>query len=314
MMLRLTAAVFLLAHPVAAEAPRVVADIAPVHSLVAQVMEGVGQPGLLLPANTNPHHQSLRPSQARMLQDADLVIWVGTGLTPWLQGPLSTLAGQAEQIILTDAPGTVQRAYRVSEDMDGHDDDDAGHDHDDHAEDHDHEGHDHEGDVDPHVWLDPENGRIWLNVIADQLSRQDAGNAAVYRQNAQAASERLGKVIQEVDEILAPVKSRPFVTFHDAFQYFEARFGLTFAGAISLGDAADPSPAQLDRIRTHLLGGDIRCAFREPQFNDRLLQSAAENIDLEIGVLDPLGSELDAGPGLYSDVMREMAHAMAACR
>lgn len=311
--LRSSISVFLLcAGAAAAEVPQVVADIAPVHALAAQVMEGVGTPDLLIEQGASPHNYALRPSQARALQQADVVFWVGGALTPWLDKPLATLGANAEVVALLEAPATVQHEFRGE----GHEEHDERHeDHDEDHEDHDGE-HEHEhahGDLDPHAWLDPENGKLWLGTIAEQLADMDPPNAERYRANAEAAQAELDTLSAELAAMLAPVKDRPFVTFHDAFQYFDSRFGLNFAGALRLGDAADPSPARVAELRERLRASDIRCAYREPQFNDRLLAAASDGTRLQIGVLDPLGTELAPGPTLYADLLRGMASSLADC-
>lgn len=288
-----------------ADPPRVVADIAPVHSLVAMVMDGVASPDLLITQGTSPHDFALRPSQAQLLQDAELVVRVSTDLTPWLQKPLDTLAAEAEVLTLIEAPGTVRHIFR----SDAHDEDAEHHGVGDDTHEHVHDP----SAVDPHAWLDPENGAIWLGAIAEQLATLDPENAERYHANAMQARAGIEALKAEIAATLAPVKDRAFVTFHDAFQYFDVRFGLNFTGALSRSDAADPSPAQVADLRARLAAGDIRCAYREPQFNDRLLRAAAEGMDMHVGVLDPLGSALEPGPELYPQLLRAMAESLAAC-
>ncbi len=318
--LRPLVAALIFGQPVLADVPKVAVDIAPVHALAAQVMAGVGMPELVVPPKTSPHGYALRPSQARTLQDADLVIWIGPELTPWLAKPLSSLAAGAEHMPMLTSQGTMTHGFREGlEDADMHDegadhgdDHDNDHGHDDH-DDHD-DGHDHHGEVDPHAWLNPENAKLWLGQIAETLARMDPDNADRYRANAAAAQSDLDALSAEITGILAPVKDRPFVTFHDAFQYFDARFGLAFVGAVSLGDATDPSPARLAHLREVLKEHNVRCAFSEPQYDDRMLRAAADGVDLQISILDPMGSSLQPGPDLYARLLRDMAQSLAGCR
>ncbi len=332
----IAAAALLAAAPALADVPRVAADIAPVHSLVAQVMRGVGAPDLIVTPGASPHGYALRPSQARLLQSADLVVWIGPALTPWLAESLRALAPEARQVELLELPGGVTLGFRDAGQA-AHDDhhhapaaaegrDHHGHAAPDHMRDgsHDHDahhragrddhGHDH-GDrgLDPHAWLDPENGRVWLGAIAEELAALDPENGPRYRANAAAAQERLDTVTAEIAALVAPVAALPFVTFHDAYRYFDARFGLSHAGSVSLGDATDPSPARLKALRDRLQDGDIRCAFREPQFNDRILHAATEGGAVEIAVLDPVGRDLEPGPDLYAGLLRDMAQSLAEC-
>lgn len=284
------------AAPTGAEVPRVVVDIAPVHSIVARVMQGLGEPDLILPPGSTPHTAALRPSQARALQAADLLVWIGPELTPWLEKPVATLTGDADHLALLDAEATLRLVFRDT----GEDDHDDEHDHDHHG-------------TDPHAWLDPQNGAIWLGLIADRLAGLDPANAGQYRTNAAAGQAELAALEQEIAATLAPVRDRPFVAFHDAYQYFEARFGLHLAGTIATGDAHDPGPARLVQLRDALGDADIACAFSEPQFNDGLLRTVLEGSDIPVAMLDPMGSALPQGPDLYPGLLRGMAQAIADC-
>ena len=261
--------------------PHVATDIAPVHALVAQVMQGVGTPDLILPPGASPHGYSMRPSEAAALADADLVVWVGPVLTPWLEKSLDTIASGAARLTLTESGVTAQLPFREAavfgeEDHHGdHDDHDTHEDHDeDHADDHDAEhaddhdadhdkehgeehgedqadhdkdhadDHDHDhaaGAMDPHVWLDPVNAQMWLGLIADQLAKRDPEHAEVYLANAKSAREGLEALIADTRQTLTPLADTRFVVFHDAYQYFEARFGLKAAARPALPPCATPS-------------------------------------------------------------------------
>lgn len=313
-LIRFCLALVLLAAPaqadVPADVPRVATDITPVHSLVAMVMQGLGTPDLIVSPGASPHRFALRPSEARALQEADLVVWIGPELTPWLEQPIKTLAPKAEHLELLEVPGTHLLTFRKSggKHKAGHDH--GGHDHGSHG----HGGHDHHhSGTDPHAWLDPENGAVWLAYIADTLARLDPANAAQYRANALAGQAELAALQADLSEMLVPMQGRPFVTFHDAYQYFEARFGLTSAGSVKLGDAADPGPARLARLRDEMIAVGVTCAFSEPQFDPGLLHAVAGQGDIQIIPLDPLGSQLDVGPELYLGLFRDMGRAFASC-
>lgn len=313
--------ILLLAAPLRAETPRVVADIAPVHGIVAEVMEGVGSPDLLLSPGVSPHHVTLRPSQARAMQKADLVVWIGPALTPWLEKALESLR-RGEQIALLELPGTIVLPLRDHADDAQDREHGAEHGHaqghgDDHAQGaasprvHDH-GHDHAGGPDPHAWLDPRNAALWAGAIAERLSRIDPTNADRYRANARAFADRMHVLEDEIAARLAD--TGPHLAYHDAFQYFETRFGLKLAGVIAAGDAAGPGAAHLSALRRHLAEKGVACAFREPQLDPRLMQAALEGLDLRIGVLDPLGRDLEPGPGFYDSLLRNLAAGFAQCR
>jgi zinc transport system substrate-binding protein len=318
--------------PALAEVPSVVTDIPPVHALVAQVMGDLGQPDLLLTRGADEHDFQLKPSQAAQVAQADLVVWIGPELTPWLDSALDVRAEGAAALALLSAEGTETRAYGdAAKDHDhaGEDHDhDHGHDHgheeahaeeaatkDDHAHDHGEEGHDHAHDgTDPHAWLDPGNAQAWLGLISAELSRLDPANAATYRANAAAAAERIAALDAEVAAILAPVADKPLVTFHDAYGYFGAHYGLTLAGSIALGDAASPGAQRLSELRATMEAGDVLCIFPEAQHDLALVEQMAEGTGARIGgILDPVGSTLEPGPGAYEALLRGMATTLADC-
>ena len=302
-----------------AETPKVATDITPVHSLVAQVMEGAGAPALLIAPGASPHGYAMRPSEASALEAADLVFWIGEGLTPWLEGSIASLAGDAHVIALLGVDETRVLPFREGIAFDEHDaqdndHDDHGHDdhgHDDHGHDnHDH-GHAHDG-ADPHAWLDPVNARVWLDVIAEELAEHDPGNAALYKANAAAAQAEIAALEVDIAEQTAPLRDVPFLVFHDAYQYFETRFDIAAAGAIALGDAADPGPARVAALRDMAKERDIACVFSEPQFDPKLVRTVFGD-SIGHGVLDPLASDIVPGPALYSEILRGMARAMTEC-
>ncbi|WP_171123818.1 MULTISPECIES: zinc ABC transporter substrate-binding protein [unclassified Ruegeria] len=317
-----------------ADVPNVAVDIAPVHSLVARVMEGVGTPDLIISQGASPHEYNLRPSEAAALQNANLVFWMGEDLTPWMEGAVETLADGATVTTLLETDGTILLDFRENALFEAHDHDDhAKHDdhddHDDHAEtkghddehahdDHDHEGHDdHDGhahgDHDPHAWLSPENANTWLNVIAAQLSAADPDNAGTYFANAAAAREEMAALSAEIAETLEPVRGGSFVVFHDAYQYFENAFDFPASGAISIGDASDPSPARIAEIQARIKDEGVKCVLAEPQFNPGIVEVVMDGADANTAVIDPLGSDLEPGAALYSQVIRNMAQTLADC-
>ena len=350
------------ASPLWADVPAVATDIAPVHALVSQVMEGVGTPDLIVPPRSSPHGYAMRPSEARALSGADLVVWVGPLLTPWLADPLESLASSASHLALLEQPGTRVLAFREGATFEAHDHGDEGdedhggeehaekggdqetHDHDAHGdeahEEHDHDAHGHAGQddaghdapapdeghddhghdeahahsgVDPHVWLDPQNGQLWLGQIAEALAELDPDNAAQYRENAAAAQAELAALEEDIAETLAPVKSRPFIVFHDAYHYFEARFDIEARGAISENDARAPGAARVSELRDLVAESGAKCVFAEPQFNPGLIAAVTEGQGTGTGTLDPLGADLEPGAALYADLLRGMAENMAAC-
>lgn len=318
----------LIAGPALAEPPVVVADIAPVHALLAQVMEGVATPQLLLEQNADPHAVQLRPSQARMLAGADLLVWVGPELSPWLEGIVGTEGTEA--LALTRLPETHLREFGEedtdhADDAAGHDDDGAADDADqDHGDDVDHDhadeaqaeaaGHDHaHTGVDPHVWLSTENARAWLGVFAETLAARDPENAAVYRANAQDAVAELDALDARIAGRLTAHQGAEIVTFHAAFGYFTEEFGIDVVGSVRPGDASAPSAAALDALRDLVADHGVECAFAEPAYDPGLLDTIAGGTGLRIGTLDATGSTQVPGPGHYAATLDGIAVAIAEC-
>lgn len=307
-MSRLLALLLITAAPAHADVPNVVADIAPVHALVALVMEGVGSPDLIIPSNASPHGYAMRPSEARDLSQADVVIWVGPTLTPWLQDPIDTLGSAATHLVLAEADGINVLPFRTGDAFEGHD-----HDHD-----HDHSDADTDAgeatqSADPHLWLDPENASIWLTVIADALAIADPENADTYHDNADRGQVLIARQEKAIATRLEPLAGTPFVVLHDAYHYFESHFGIEAIAAVSAGDAAKPGAARIASLRAHLAGSGVRCAFAEPQINTGLLDTVTEGLDVKVGILDPLGADLAPGPGQYVALLGAMADSMVAC-
>ena len=294
----------------AAAAPTVATDIPPVYSLAARVMAGVGEPGLILPPGASPHAYSMKPSEAELVERADVVFWVGEELTPWLDRAVDTLAKDAASVRLLDAAGVVRLGYREGVTFEPHDHD-HDHDHADAAAAHDHD-HDHEG-VDPHAWLDPVNAKAWLDAMAAALSKADPANASAYFQNAAAGKAELDALIEEIRADLEPLAGRSFVVFHDAYYYFEARFGVEAAAAIRLGDAVEPGPRRVAEIRDAIRAQDAACVFAEPQFEPALVETVVEGTAAGVGVLDPLGADLELGPGLYLELLGNLRDSLVDC-
>lgn len=338
MTLPLSFSAMLLAGTAMADVPRVVADIAPVHSLVARVMAGLDTPDLVIPAGASPHAYNLRPSEAAALQEAEVVFWIGDDLVPWLADAIATLAEGAMVTELLEADGVTLLDFREGALFEAHDhgheaaaarDHDHGHDHDDaHDHDHDHDhghedaaahdhDHDHTGHAngahDPHAWLSLDNAAVWLDLIAARLSTADPDNAGAYFANAAAAKAEMETLRAEVAELLAPAEGGRFIVFHDAYQYFERTFDFPAAGAISISDAREPGPARIAEIQERIADEGISCVLAEPQFNPALVATVLEGTAARTAVLDPLGSDLTPGPDLYPQVIRNLGTALTAC-
>lgn len=311
-----------------APAPRVVVSIPPLHSIVARVMLDVGEPDLLLSGGASPHAFSLKPSQARLLQDADMVVYTGPGLERFLEHTLENTGSGVRVIEAMELAGVTvfdRREGGVWEVEDHHDHakehDDHAKEHDghDHAKDHDdhkktgaHAGHDH-GSTDSHIWLDPHNAEVIALQVAEELSKLDQERADIYRRNARAFATEIEALEASLESILKPAIGMKYVVFHDAYRYFEDHFGLTPVGAVTLDPESTPGAAQVLEIADLIKARGAVCLFAEPQFEPRLVRRLAEGNEIRVGVLDPLGADLTPGPGLYPALMTGLAKAFASC-
>ena len=307
---------------------KVVASIKPIHSLASYLMDGVAKPDLIVDGYASPHGFAMKPSHAKMLQNADLIFWVGEDLENFLEKPLKSIAKKAEKIELMEIKGLQVLKFRernIFDDHDDHDDhgkkeddhDDHGHDdhgkkdgHDDH-DDHDgHEGH-HHGEFDPHIWLDPVNAKVILKEMAEHLIENDSKNEATYKSN-------LKKALNDIDKLTADVKAElnksvASIVFHDAYQYFEERFNVNILGAFTVNTDVMPGAEQLKEIREVIEHDKVACVFSEPQFNPDIIKAVAKDMNIKTGVVDPLGATLNPGKSLYFDLIRNMSASFKGC-
>ena len=309
----LTAALFLVLTPLKAEIS-VVTSIKPLHSLTSYIMEGVGEPELIIDGVASPHNFQIKPSHAKMLQNADLVIWIGDDLESFLPTALKSIPKDAVVFELLDQSGLKKLKFREKNIFEGHDD----HGHDEHAkkeDDHDDHGHDDHGhghgSFDPHIWLDPANAKVIVKKITNQLSKIDKDNASTYKANSK-------KVIKDLDGLIKEVKNEinkdaSFVVFHDAYQYFEKRFGLNVIGALTVNPDVMPGAEQLSEIREVIEHEKAKCIFSEPQFNPNIINSIASDTGVKTGVLDPLGANIDKGKNMYFDLIKDMSNSLKDC-
>ena len=291
----------------------VVTSIKPVHSLVSGVMQGVGSPTVIIEGAGSPHTYSLKPSQATQLQDADLVFWMGDELEPFLVDAAQNIARNAELVHLFDYHGLKKIKFREGGMFDEHDDHDDhdDHGHDKHAKD-DHDDHGH-GEFDPHLWLDPINAKAVVHEIEEALVKADPKNAKKYEANAVRMAEKLDQLVTELRVQLQPVQGKGFIVFHDAYQYFEQRFGVAAIGSITVSPEVMPGAERVKDLRKKIRGLRATCVFSEPQFEPKLVRTLVDGTGAQTGVLDPLGSSLTKGPDLYFELVREMARSLKEC-
>ena len=325
---------------------KVVASIKPIHSLASYLMDGIGKPDLIVDGYASPHGFALKPSHAKMLQEADIVFWVGEDLENFLEKPLGSIAKKAEKIELLEIKGLTKLKFRErnifeehddhghddhakkEDDHDDHDHDKEGHKEDDHDkeghdehghdddhkkeghDEHGHEGHAH-GEYDPHIWLDPMNAKVILSEMAEHLIENDQKNEAKYKANLKKAHKDLDKLTKKVkSELNKDFKS---IVFHDAYQYFEERFGINILGAFTVNTDVMPGAEQLAEIREVIEHDKVSCIFSEPQFNPDIIKAVAKDTNVATGVIDPLGATLNPGKELYFDLISNMSKSFKGC-
>lgn len=314
---------------------KVVASIKPIHSLISYVMDGVGTPGLLVDGSSSPHTFQLKPSHATMLQEADIVFWIGEDLESFLETPLESIAKDAKQVTLMESEDIEMLKFREKNVFDDHDDhgdehddhdehgdehdeheehEEHGDEHDEHEDEHDehahHDGHNH-GEFDIHFWLDPEIAKTIVQIAAKEISEIDPANASKYEANAAKALNELDQLINDTRGKIN--KDATYVVFHDAFQYFEQRFGIEVIGALTVNPEILPGAKQLAEIREVIEHEAVNCLFSEPQFNPTIAETIASDTGVKAAVLDPLGAELEPGKDLYFDLISDMASSFESC-
>ena len=279
---------------------KVIASIKPLHSLVSYVMDGVGTPGILVDGSSSPHTFQLKPSHATMLQEADIIFWIGEDLESFLETPLKSIAKNSRHITLMESDEIELLKFREKNIFGDHDEHD----------DHDEHGHAH-GEYDIHFWLDPEVAKTIVKIVTRELSEIDPANSSAYNSNS-------AKALKEIDQLINDVKSKinrdaKYVVFHDAYQYFEKRFGVEVIGALTVNPEVLPGAKQLAEIREVIEHENVNCLFSEPQFNPSIAETIARDTGVKAAIIDPLGAELDPGKDLYFDLIGDIASSFKSC-
>jgi zinc transport system substrate-binding protein len=282
------------AAPALAGPPNVVVTLKPIHSLVASVMAGIAEPHLLVSSGADPHSHTLRPSEARALTRARAVFWIGPALEGYLRKPLENLATSAKIVTLSKTPGLRLLPAREGGIW---------------AEHRDHAEHDH----DSHIWLDPRNAQAMVRHAVVILSELDPGHGADYGRNGDRVIAGLRNLEFEIHQLLTRVRPLPYMVLHDAYQYFETRFGTNVQGAIAIAPDRKPGARRISTIRRRFTEGKVRCLFREAQFPAKLVDALTDGLDVRVGSLDPIGLSIAPGPDAYGQLLRQLAGGIENC-
>jgi zinc transport system substrate-binding protein len=314
------------ARPAVAETPEVVVTIKPVHALVAGLLDGIAKPALLVDGAASPHTYALKPSDGRALDRAHVFVRIGDSVDPFARKLVSSLDREVTVVTVEKVPGLTLGTIRTGAAFEAHDHDDEpghgvkeGHDHDRHSgkskakSKSTREDHDHEGNIDGHVWLDPANARVVVAHLQEVLAKRYPDRAARVAENAGKLSARLDELENALAARMRPLAGRPFVVFHDGYQYFESRFGLTAVGAVTANPEVPPGAKRISELRKRIGELGARCVFAEPQFRAKVIESILEGTKARSGVLDPIGTEIAPGPELYFTMMGNLAASFESC-
>ena len=282
---------------------KVVTTIKPIHSLVAGVMDGLGSPSLIVDGSNSPHNFSLKPSHAKMIEDAEIIFWVGEDLETFMIKPLESIANNATKVSFMDLDSIIKLKFKEENilEVEGYDDDHDDDDHDKHAD----------GEFDAHIWLDPKNAIEIVNEIAKTLSLKDPNKKNVYYSNAEKLNHSLNELIEKIN--LSINKDARFIVFHDAYQYFEKRFDVSSAGALILNEEALPSAKKVSEIHKIIKKQNINCIISEPQFNPNIIKSIAQDSSILTRSFDPLGSSFDTNKNLYFEMILSLSNSLKDC-
>lgn len=286
-----------------AEVPTVVTTIKPLHSLAAQIMEGVGEPQLLIKEGS-PHGYSLKPSDVKLMHKAQLLVWVSNDLETFMTDSAAKIKGAKTRIWEHTEGVKLLETRRGGLWEEVHNQGDAGFSH---------AGGHHHGEHNAHLWLGTQNAAPLLQALAADLSALDADNAEKYAQNLQKALTQLEALHKEIEQELSDVARKPYMTFHDAYPYFEAEFQLNPIGVVRADPEHEPGAKRIAELRAVLQENKVACIFNEPQFSSKLTDKLVEGTTVKVGVLDPVGAELEAGVDMFAQLQKQLAKSLSNC-
>jgi len=289
-------------RPSLATPPKVVTTIPPLQSIAANVMQGIATPKALLPGSASPHSYALKPSDAKTLSEADLIVWVGPALEGFLEKSMKTLGNKAATLELLTEKDLL---LLDSRDGDGDSDD---HKH----RDHEHGTHEH-GEIDPHIWLNTINGKEIANLVARRLGEMDPENGKKYLDNAREFSQRLDKIRRRLEVQLRSYATIPFMTYHDGFQYFEQAFSLHSKGYVTLNPERPIGAKRVTLLRASMASDKVQCLFMEPQYEPKLVETLTEGTKVRTAIADPLGADIPMGIDFYPKLIENLGNAFVSC-
>ena len=297
----------------ASETIGIITTIKPIDSLVSAVVGDTGKTISLIPSETSPHEFRLKPSDARALQNGNIIFYISPHLETSIVKVFETLPKNIKIINLMEETGIEHLSIRDNEAWELHDhhDDEKHDDHDKHAQKDEHDDHKSKDDV--HIWLDPENAIKIIKKVNTELSFFFPENAKIYDENATKIINKIKSLKKQLKKELLPIKEKSYIVFHDAYQYFEKTFGLNAVGSIALEDDIASSPKQISFIKNKIIKSKASCVFQEPQFDNKLVKTVIEGTQAKIGTLDPLGFGIKEKEDFYLQLLRNMSKNLKEC-
>ncbi len=287
----------------------VVTSLKPLGFIASAIADGVTQTQVLLPDGASEHDYSLRPSDVKRLQNADLVVWIGPEMEAFMDKSTQSIPDN-KKVTIAQLEGVKPLL------MKGADDDDDDHDHDgghDHANSEKGDAHHHHGDYNMHLWLSPEIARLSAVAIHNKLVELMPQSRARLDANLKDFEANLAATDKQVASELAPVKGKGYFVFHDAYGYYEKHYGLTPLGHFTVNPEIQPGAQRLHQIRTQLVEQKATCVFAEPQFRPAVVESVARGTSVRMGTLDPLGTNIQLSKESYPAFLTQLATQYASC-
>ena len=297
----------------ATETTGVISTIQPINSLVSAVIGNTGKSITIIPSEQSPHDFKLKPSDVKVLQNGNIIFYVSNHLESSVTKVFKNLPKNIKLINLMEESGINHLAIRDNAAWERHDHHGDDHDdHDKHGKKHDdHDDHEKEDDV--HIWLSPDNAIKIVQKVNKVLSLYFPENSKIYNDNTTKFIDKIRNLKMELIKELSPIKNKPYIVFHDAYQYFEKTFELNAVGSIALeGDIAS-SPKQISFIKDKIIKSKASCVFQEPQFDSKLVKIVVEGTNAKTGTLDPHGVNITGNKDFYLQILTNMAKSLKEC-
>ncbi|WP_202984952.1 zinc ABC transporter substrate-binding protein ZnuA [Gilliamella sp. ESL0250] len=280
---------------------KIVSSVKPIGFIAEAIASGVTDTDILLPDGASPHTYNLKPSDLAKLKSAELVIWVGEDMEAFMPTILKSIDNQ-NQIELMTIP-EIKALLRTSHDV---------HEHEEHHS-ADMTAQDHHGEYDEHIWLSPNIAKIIAQSIHDRLITLYPDKSVLVDENLREFNIKLAEIEQNIAKKLITVQNRGYFVFHDAYGYFEARFGLKKLGSFTINPAVQPGVQKVYAIQQELKEHKAVCVFREPQFSPAVIEKLVDGTDVRIGELNPLGTDIALSKDAYSQFLLKLTQQLLDC-